>query len=1205
MGLFSKNIPPDRFGSAWLFASEGMAVIDSEGKLLAVNDSLCELLDTTASALAGRRYTLLMPPDTGDDESSDVFRSRFDNRMPHDRPRTSLLRSDGSSVPVRLRETFISEHGEQYLLWIVKSITEPFQPKISLTEEDTRHLEPSQLALALKSTHDCINITDMNENIIYVNDAFVTTYGFSSDKEIIGRHISIIRSPNNPDEKVARIVPETLNGGWNGELLNKKKDGTEFLVSLTTSVVTDQQGSVIGLIGVSQDITEKKNIEINLQRERNLLRTIIETIPDEVYVKDRKSRFLLANSACYSALSSVGVYSLEDLVGKTDLDLLTYDVGKKQYDAEQQMMETGIPITDQEEVIRNSKTGEILKALLITKIPLHDPTGKIVGLVGVNREITNRQKTQERIIKAELELRRSEEKYRKIFENVQDVFYQTDLEGIIIDISPSIERYSQYTREELIGKPIDSIYKNPRNRELLMDMLLEKGEIVDVQVSFKAKNDAILPISVNAHLLYNDNLHPIGVEGSLRNLSERVRIENNLRETTSRLSALIQNLQSGVLVSNESGKIVLVNERFRSIFEIQQTVTEILHTDEDRFHDEIKKFLGDAISFDVRVNEILHDQRIVVHEELLLTDGRILERDFIPIVVEGVYKGHLWQFHDVTEVRRAQEDLAHYAEDLLKEKTKAEEQAKELIRQSRELIEAREVALHAARLKSEFVANMSHEIRTPMNGIMGLTELLMKTDLGDEQLEYTGLIQSSGEALLKIINDILDFSKIEAGKLTIEIIPFELREIIDEIVSLLEGKAKEKNLVLTTLIESNVPADLHGDPLRIRQIITNLLGNAIKFTESGEITLRISLEKEFANTVMLRFEISDTGIGLSHEAQKKLFSPFTQADGSTTRKYGGTGLGLAISKQLVEIMGGTIGVESTLGEGSSFWFTIPFGQKDAGGESTPEHPSLHPRMTIEADLSHRTIRVLLAEDNYVNQKVATKMLEQLNIYPDVVETGVEAVSAVRSTPYDIVLMDVQMPEMDGLEATKIIRAEEKGESRIIIIAMTANALKGDRERCLEAGMDDYLSKPIKQQELYDTISKWVVQKIEMSVHPAGRTADPSLQSIVDGDRIQELRDLGDEELFKELLQAYVEDADATIEEINTALRANDPVQVSEYAHKLKGSSSNVGAKKVQYVCLAIEQHAKHGDLGAASALCPQLVEGLQEAKTFFTTLYLK
>jgi PAS domain S-box-containing protein len=485
------------------------------------------------------------------------------------------------------------------------------------------------------------------------------------------------------------------------------------------------------------------------------------------------------------------------------------------------------------------------------------------------------------------------------------------------------------------------------------------------------------------------------------------------------------------------------------------------------------------------------------------------------------------------------------------------------------LVRAREAAVEASRLKSEFVANVSHELRNPLNGVIGMATLLLGTGLREDQRDYAQTIERSGRDLLEIIDDILAFSKAEAGSALAEEMDFDLRQVVEETVRPLAARAAARGVAMSTLVADEVPSAVRGDAGKLRQALSHLVGNAVKFTAAGTVVVRVELVADTPPLATLRFEVADTGIGIAPEAHERIFLPFFQVDGSPARTYGGAGLGLAIAKRMAEALGGDIGMRSRPGEGSAFWFTARV--STSSGASMEAEP--------ETAAARAATRVLVAEDNAVNRKVVASLLEGLGYRVEVATNGAEAVEACRRSSYDLVLMDRQMPEMDGLRATVLIREHEGTSRRTPIVALTASALAGERERCLDAGMDDYLTKPVRLQVLDATIRKWTRGGAAAGARPSPAAHHP----------MRALEAQRGPAVALEVLDLFLQSTPLRLAEMRDAFLREDARALENAAHSLKGAAAQMGARGMADVCSQVAAVCRT----AAPAAARELLDALE------------
>ncbi len=668
---------------------------------------------------------------------------------------------------------------------------------------------------------------------------------------------------------------------------------------------------------------------------------------------------------------------------------------------------------------------------------------------------------------------------------------------------------------------------------------------------------------------------------------DRVGMLKDLQRTNLMLHAQTEAAIDGIFAVDEQGRIASFNRRFCEMWDIS---LDLFIGNE--FGSDLKQrsplgtFLIDSDLPEVlgSLLETTYDDPDVVRRGEIVYRDRIFDYYTSPVNSnQNKFFGLIWCFRDITAKKQA--DLRQLQ--LMEELRKAKEESEE-----------------AVRTKAAFLAMMSHEIRTPINGVIGMTQLLAGTDVNDEQAKYVRTIQVSGEMLLSVINDILDFSKIESGKLELENAPLDVRAVVRDIYDVQLVKAKEKKLKFEVSMQSNVPPFIVGDVTRIRQILLNLVSNALKFTEKGSVKIGVRLASDQVpipdRPFQLLFSVSDTGIGISDEQMQRLFQPFSQATASTSRKYGGTGLGLVICQKLVEIMGGKIQVESKTEQGSIFSFTVTT-------QIAKEQPAytLQDAMNKGIDNLGRLgdrlpLKILIAEDNLINQELAMAMLIKMGYQPDVVDNGLAVLEALQVNHYDLLLLDVQMPEMDGLETADYLvnhwHELHTGYERPTIIAMTASAMQGDREMCLRAGMDDYISKPIMMDSLQRTIEKWTLgNQTDGEVIAKPKIGQSLPPSVIDRAAIRNLEQINPKLIGRMIHLFTSEEAPVLLQNLQKAIDNNDLPEVSYTAHTLKGSSNILGARILGKLCLEAELKGKRGEKEGLPELLKEIEQQYQVA----------
>ncbi len=1187
-----------------------------------------------------------------------------------------------------------------------------------ITERVQANEQLRKLSRAVEQSGSTIVISDVDGNIEYANKKFSETTGYTLE-EAIGRNPRVLKSGYTSSDEYKKLWDTILAGGeWRGEFHNKKKNGDLYWESATISPILNESGKITHFLAVKEDITARKEALEALSASEAQMRAFFSAMTDVIIVYDSEGRYLMIAPTNQAKLSRPPV----DLLGKTVTEMFPSDQAAFFLENIHRTLKTGEMSSVEYRLMIDEK--QVWFSALVS--PMTNDS-----VIWVARDITDRKQAEESLA-VERNL------LTTLINNIPDFIYVKDMEGrkIISNIADMHGSGGQ-TMEEVIGKTDFDTFPP----ELAARFWADDKSVLDSGVPIVSREEPgrdcqgnPIWVSTTKVPLHDGNGRIMGLVGVGRDITEQKKIALETNRQKQYFEALVQNSPVAIVVLDNDEKIISSNPAFEQLFGYLNT--EILGENLDTLITNLETREEAARYTQTVVTQSVHAIGKRKRKDDSLVDVEIFG---VPVFVDGQKIGTLAMYHDISELVRAQRE--------------AEE---------------------SNRAKSEFLANMSHEIRTPMNGVIGMLELALDTQLTSEQTDYLQTSLHSAEALLSLLNDILDFSKIEAGRLELEAINFSLRNSVEDVAYTLAKRAQDKGLEMACLVDPDLASSLRGDPGRLRQILVNLVGNAIKFTHQGEVVIRAEPKEETDQIITVHFSVQDTGIGIPYERQAAVFERFTQADGTTTRTYGGTGLGLTISKQLVEAMGGTIGLESKPGIGTTFWFdlqfekliqekrgvtgplissgpvnltharvlivddnqtnrmvliknveslgsrvdAVPSGAKgieslrNASRTGDPYHvvlldmqmPGMDGEQTARAIKSDPSIkdvkililtsmgqrgdasrleavgcsgyllkpvkqqmlfdavlavlgrnedetaslitrhvlsekrnagiRLLLAEDNPVNQKLAVILLQKAGYLVDAVETGVEAFEKVTTNPYSAVLMDVQMPEMDGFESTRLIRAwETQNGQHIPIIAMTAHAMAGDRDRCIDAGMDDYVTKPLEPRVLFAAIDRWIMNT-EPKKAPDQIATEDSIVDVpldISGDLGRDwlgesepistlnpepipamslsnnklpadlesalFRFGGDRVFLKEMCQEFKDHLPARMEEFNSAMQVGDIKTIGRLAHNLKGVCLNFNAEPLTEAAANLEICGREEDLARAPVLIQQVeveIKRLQE-----------
>ena len=1105
------------------------------GFVLTWNRGAEVLLGYSSGEMVGRHISVLVPPEGR--HRMAPFLEQVMGNPGRAQLEEVLVRKDGRRIHVSVTASRIPRGcgQEMAVAAIIHDITR--QKKA----EETQAL----LASIVESSGDAIFSAALDGTILSWNRGAEALSGYRRE-EVIGMNFLEITPHRHRGEAVKVLAAAQRGEVSHYDTSRAAKDGRQIGVAVTVSPIREPGGRISSVAVIARDISERMQAEQKLREGEQRFRDAFENAPFGMCLIALDGRYMRVNSTFCALLG----YGDEEFLGST-WQSLTHpeDLGTCEQSIARLREDSSAFVELENRYLHRS--GKVVWAR--TRVSLvRDSMAAPQYFVAHIEDIGERKRAEEA-------LQESEDRFRTMADGCPAIMWVADARGEIWFVNRRCRDFFGATYEELEGRKWESLV-HPEDGP---DYLRRLQQAIEIQAPFRAEarfrraDGAWRWLGSSAEPRFSRSGDFLGFVGLSPDITESREARRNLQESEEKFRQLAENSRQVFWMMNGEGT--------RNLY-ISPAYEEIWGRSRASFDQNPRSWMEAIEQADREKARVSFERQMA---------GETIESEYRIRTPQGSQKWIRDRAFPIRDEAGQIIRVAGIAEDITERKQHEEE-----------MIRAREGAEAANTAKSRFLANMSHEIRTPMNGILGMTQLLLDTNLDHAQREYARMIETCGHGLLALINDILDLSRIEARKVDLDVAEFDLFGTIEDVMETLRSQAGRKNLNLSWHAQPETPRRLRGDAKRLRQVLLNLAANAVKFTERGTVTVGAGVDELAAGKPVLRFTISDTGIGIPGDLAPMLFSRFVQADDSATRKYGGTGLGLSISKQLVELMGGQIGFESQPGAGATLWFTAVL--EMASQAAIP--PAEKPREGVAQNdpKVRKGARILVAEDNSINQTLIAAQLGKLGCKARLVANGVEAVAALLSDEYDLVLMDCQMPQMDGFEATRRIR--ESGRRELPIVAVTADAMTGDRERCLDAGMNDYISKPLQLSTLASVLAKWIPAAAPPAADPAASEAAARKACGVfdEGELLNRL--LYDRPLAERVLQAFLTDAPSLLLKLEKRLSLSDAPGAALEAHTLKGAAGAVAAHDLCSLAFSMERAARDGRLQEVSSLLPRTTE---------------